>query len=56
MGYPILDDFKREHPHLKLIIAGDGLFSNGPYILEAFDFSVFHLALFAQVNSKKCNQ
>ena len=27
-----LDDLKREHPHLKLIITGDGLFSNGPYI------------------------
>lgn len=27
-----LDDLKREHPHLKLITTGDGLFSNGPYI------------------------
>jgi hypothetical protein len=27
-----LDDFKREHPHMKVIITGDGLFSNGPYI------------------------
>ncbi len=27
-----LDDLKREHPHLKLIITGDGLFSNGPFI------------------------
>lgn len=27
-----LDDFRREHPHLKVIITGDGLFSNGPFI------------------------
>jgi hypothetical protein len=27
-----LDDLKREHPHLKLIITGDSLFSNGPFI------------------------
>ena len=27
-----LDDLKREHPHLKLIFTGDGLFSNGPFI------------------------
>ncbi len=27
-----LDDLKREHPHLQLIITGDGLFSNGPFI------------------------
>ena len=27
-----LEDLKREHPHLKLIITGDGLFSNGPLI------------------------
>lgn len=27
-----LDDLKREHPHLKLIVTGDGLFSNGPFI------------------------
>ncbi len=28
----LLDNFKREHPHMKVIITGDGLFSNGPYI------------------------
>lgn len=27
-----LADLKREHPHLKVIITGDGLFSNGPFI------------------------
>jgi hypothetical protein len=27
-----LDDLKKEHPHLKLIFTGDGLFSNGPFI------------------------
>lgn len=27
-----LDDLKREHPHLRVIITGDGLFSNGPFI------------------------
>ena len=28
----LLTDFKREHPHLRVIITGDGLFSNGPFI------------------------
>ncbi len=27
-----LDHLKREHPHLRLIITADGLFSNGPFI------------------------
>lgn len=27
-----LSDLKREHPHLRIIITGDGLFSNGPFI------------------------
>lgn len=27
-----LTDFKREHPHLKVIITGDSLFSKGPFI------------------------
>lgn len=27
-----LDHLKREHPHLKVIVTGDGLFSNGPFI------------------------
>ncbi len=27
-----LDHLKREHPHLRLTITGDGLFSNGPFI------------------------
>jgi len=27
-----LDHFRREHPHLKVIVTGDGLSSNGPYI------------------------
>lgn len=27
-----LTHLKREHPHLRLIITGDGLFSNGPFI------------------------
>ncbi len=29
-----LKDFKREHPHMKVIITGDGLFSNGPFIKQ----------------------
>ena len=28
----LLDDLRREHPHLKLIVLGDGLASNGPNI------------------------
>jgi hypothetical protein len=28
----LLGDFKREHPHLKVIITGDGLYPNGPFI------------------------
>lgn len=27
-----LDGLTREHPHLKVIITGDGLFSNGPFV------------------------
>ncbi len=27
-----LSNLKREHPHLRLIVTGDGLFSNGPFI------------------------
>ena len=27
-----IDDFRREHPHLKVIVLADGLASNGPYI------------------------
>ena len=27
-----LATFKKEHPHLKVILVGDGLFSNGPFI------------------------
>lgn len=27
-----LDDLKREHPHLKVIITGDGLYPDGPFI------------------------
>jgi hypothetical protein len=27
-----IDNFKREHPHLKVIILGDGISSNAPYI------------------------
>jgi hypothetical protein len=27
-----IDNFKREHPHLKVIILGDGIASNAPYI------------------------
>jgi hypothetical protein len=27
-----LDHLKREHPHLRITITGDGLFSNGPFI------------------------
>ena len=29
-----LDDFRREHPHLKVIVVEDGLSSNAPHILE----------------------
>lgn len=32
VSHRFLDDLKREHPHLKLIFTGDGLFSNGPFI------------------------
>jgi hypothetical protein len=32
-----LNDLKREHPHLKLIFTGDGLFSNGPFIKRLSD-------------------
>lgn len=28
----LLSDLKREHPHLRVIVTGDGLFSNGPFI------------------------
>ncbi len=28
-----IENFKREHPHLKIIILGDGISSNAPYIL-----------------------
>lgn len=31
-AFRFLDDFKLDHPKLKLIITGDGLFSNGPFI------------------------
>ena len=27
-----IENFKREHPHLKVIILGDGIASNAPYI------------------------
>jgi hypothetical protein len=27
-----VEDFRREHPHLKAIIVADGLSSNGPFI------------------------
>ena len=27
-----IENFKREHPHLKVIIIGDGIASNAPYI------------------------
>ena len=29
-----LKEFRREHPHMKVIITGDGLFSNGPFIKQ----------------------
>ena len=28
----LLDDLRREHPHMKAVIVEDGLASNGPYI------------------------
>ena len=31
-AYRFLDDLKREHPHLKLIITADSLFANGPFL------------------------
>lgn len=31
-GFRFLDDFRREHPHLKTIIISDALSSNGPFI------------------------
>jgi hypothetical protein len=33
----LLEDFQREHPHLPVIITGDGLFSNGPFIKRLKD-------------------
>lgn len=55
-----LDNLKREHPHLKLIITGDGLFSNGPFIKrlkqDSHSFILVakesdHKALFEDFNS-----
>jgi len=57
-----LDDLKREHPHLRLTITGDGLFSNGPFIKRLKqDGHAFilvakfkdHKALFEEFNSLK---
>jgi hypothetical protein len=31
-SYRLLEDFKREHPHLKVIVSGDAIYSSGPFI------------------------
>jgi hypothetical protein len=55
-----LADFKREHPHLKVIILGDGLYSSGPFIklLKEHQHSFIlvakesnHKSLFEEFNS-----
>jgi len=55
-----LDHLKREHPHLKVIVTGDGLFSNGPFIKRLKeDTHAFilvakpkdHKALFEELNA-----
>jgi hypothetical protein len=33
-AFRFFDDFRREHPHLKVITVSDALSSNGPYILK----------------------
>jgi hypothetical protein len=60
-----IENFKREHPHLKVIILGDGIASNAPYIriLEYYKIKYLlsaksgdHKSLFDAVNaSEKTN-
>ncbi len=38
-----IENFKREHPHLKVIILGDGLASNAPYIRLLEEFKMKYL-------------
>lgn len=60
-----LDNLKREHPHLRLIITGDGLFSNGPFIKrlkqDGHSFILVakakdHKALFEEFNELPCKE
>lgn len=60
-----IEHFKREHPHLKAIILGDGLASNAPYIrlLEEYKMKYLlgakpgdHQALFAELEASKKTQ
>lgn len=57
-----LEHLKREHPHLRIIVTGDGLFSNGPFIKTLKENShafilvakpADHKALFEDFNSLK---
>lgn len=57
-----IENFKREHPHLKVIILGDGLSSNAPYIrlLEKHKMKYLlgakpgdHQSLFATLNASE---
>ena len=54
----LLEDVRREHPHLKLIVVEDGLASNGPHLLKGLDLRFIlgakpgdHKFLFEWVNS-----
>lgn len=57
-----LENFRREHPHMKAILTGDGLTSSAPYIrmIEAFRLKYIlgakpgdHQFLFEQLNSSE---
>ncbi len=60
-----IEQFKREHPHLKVIILGDGIASNAPYIrlLQKYGMKFIlgakpgdHEALFAALNDSEKTQ
>lgn len=61
----LLENIRREHPHLKLIVTEDGLSSNGPHIklLKSLDMRFIlgakpddHTFLFDWVSSGKCEE
>ena len=61
----LLSHLHREHPHLKLIITGDGLYSNGPFIkeLKSYEHSFIlvakekdHKALFEEFRALQCDE